>query len=217
MNVNCSQPGNSNELEQQLVALGPRPAAIDRDQLMFQAGRAEALSELTLRESPSHRRTRSWLWPSAAGLMTAAAAVLAVILIVGPESEVQVQTVYVDRPTAMGAVSSSVAQPAPGAEAQPGPRPPAAAAPGSAPRSWVARQSRGLIHARDMALAFGVDSLPTGMSSRGQAADEREQSVASLRAEISVRSMPAAADKSGELKYSSDDWLPQVLAWPLGM
>jgi hypothetical protein len=59
-----------NALEASLGKLSPSPAALDRDQLMFQAGRASA-------------RLR-WLWPAVAGTASLTAAALALVLVFRP-------------------------------------------------------------------------------------------------------------------------------------
>jgi hypothetical protein len=56
-------------LEARLTALTPRPAGLDRDRLMFLAGRAAAAQT-------ARRGWTSWLWPCA----TAASLALAVVL-----------------------------------------------------------------------------------------------------------------------------------------
>lgn len=56
-------------VEAALAALAPRPAAVDRDRLMFQAGQAAAARAL----GPRHA---AWRWPCA----TAASLVLALVL-----------------------------------------------------------------------------------------------------------------------------------------
>ena len=57
-------------LEVSLGKLSPAPAALDRDRLMFQAGRASA-------------RVR-WLWPAVAGVASLSAAALALVLALRP-------------------------------------------------------------------------------------------------------------------------------------
>jgi len=57
--------------EAALAALAPTPAALDRDRLMFQAGRAA-------RPGPS------WGWPAATGILAAVAATLALVMVTRP-------------------------------------------------------------------------------------------------------------------------------------
>jgi hypothetical protein len=72
-------------LEGALRALAPRPAALDRDALLFRAGQAAA--------------RRGWGWPLAAAVSSAAAAVLAVALVTrpGPAPRVITVTRFVER------------------------------------------------------------------------------------------------------------------------
>jgi hypothetical protein len=73
---------SSEELENQaqaLRALQPQ-ATVDRDQLMYAAGRAAA--------------SRGWVWPSLAAVATAVAVVLGGLLLWQPEPKVRVQIVY---------------------------------------------------------------------------------------------------------------------------
>jgi len=59
-----------NEVAAALAALVPRPAALDRDRLLFRAGRASA--------------PRPWFWRLSAAASTIAAVILAAILLVRP-------------------------------------------------------------------------------------------------------------------------------------
>lgn len=58
------------DFESALAALSPARAAVDRDRLMYLAGRAAARAEMRAEQSP--RRT-AWLWPSMTAGMTIAA------------------------------------------------------------------------------------------------------------------------------------------------
>jgi hypothetical protein len=68
-------------LEQQLMDLELAPLRLDRDRLMFDAGRAAERSNhspaATLRVAGASR----WFWPTAAAMMTAACVVLAAMLV----------------------------------------------------------------------------------------------------------------------------------------
>jgi hypothetical protein len=55
------------------------PLAVDRDRLMFAAGRASA--NPATGDSLIRRRSHAWFWPSATALMTAACIMLAAMLI----------------------------------------------------------------------------------------------------------------------------------------
>ncbi len=65
-------------IERQLVGLNLSPAQVDRDRLMFAAGRAAE------RAGSKERRARSrigWFWPAATATMTAATVMLAAMLV----------------------------------------------------------------------------------------------------------------------------------------
>lgn len=75
------EAGASCELEQALATLRPSAGPIDRDRLMFLAGRA--IGERTLGGQPCAGLVMSkWLWPSATAVSTLAATVLGVLLMV---------------------------------------------------------------------------------------------------------------------------------------
>jgi|SRR6516162_4610825 len=69
-------------IEAALSSLAPAPAAIDRDRLLFQAGRASALR-------------RRWLWCGLGAASTAGAAVVAWALLMLNHPEPSVRVVYV--------------------------------------------------------------------------------------------------------------------------
>jgi len=99
-----NEPSPSDHVEQLLRSFSPAPAGIDRDRLMFLAGRASRDEQLVedgsagaspsqVKASPSQARLRSRLWPALSLVTTAAALTLAVMLWQRPE-----RTVFVDRP-----------------------------------------------------------------------------------------------------------------------
>lgn len=63
-------------LEAALASLAPRPAAIDRDRLMYAAGQASVCSEQTA--------PRRWVWPAAFSAASALAASLFLALLLRP-------------------------------------------------------------------------------------------------------------------------------------
>lgn len=69
-------------LEAALGALLPTPSRIDRDGLMFRAGRA----------SVTRRR---WAWPAATAVLASVAATLAIVLIARPRPEPEQVVIYV--------------------------------------------------------------------------------------------------------------------------
>jgi len=72
---------NLNPLEQALAALRPRSSEIDRDRLLFLAGRASA------EEANRTRPPRRWLWPASTALSSAAALVLLALLTLRPAGD----------------------------------------------------------------------------------------------------------------------------------
>jgi hypothetical protein len=68
-------------LQAQLARLQPAPLTLDRDRLMFAAGRAAAESDTTIAATPRAAGAPRWVWPSATALMTAACLVLSLVLI----------------------------------------------------------------------------------------------------------------------------------------
>lgn len=72
-------------LEAFLQSLAPHPAALDRDRLMYQAGRTSAAG-------------RGWLWPSASAVLAAAVAVLGAALWLRPDPAVVERVVYLPPP-----------------------------------------------------------------------------------------------------------------------
>ena len=98
---------NPYEIEPQLSAYAPRPARIDRDRLMFEAGRAAAASHpsasaaLALRpgviawfppSSPSAPPT-NWMWPASTLALGMVSVVLGLVLLFRPEPLERVQVV----------------------------------------------------------------------------------------------------------------------------
>jgi hypothetical protein len=76
-----------NDVEASLGKLSPSPAALDRDRLMFQAGRASVRVP--------------WLWPAAAATATLTAAALALVLVFRPAplSVVETKVVIIHKET----------------------------------------------------------------------------------------------------------------------
>jgi len=87
-----------------LAGFAPAPAQIDRDQLMFRAGRAAA-GGITV----SPRASTAWMWPASSAALAAVSLSLAVALFIGPSSTPEI--VYRDRPTANSSVMQTAALP----------------------------------------------------------------------------------------------------------
>ena len=96
---------NPYQIEPQLTAYAPRPARIDRDRLMFEAGRAAAASHpsagaaLALRPgviawfpppSPQAGSPASWLWPASTLALGLVSVGLGIVLLLRPMERVQV-------------------------------------------------------------------------------------------------------------------------------
>jgi len=81
-------PAELKAFEARLAALTPRPDRLDREALLFEAGRASA-------EVGSRHR---WAWPSAFGAMATVAAVLLAVVLLQPDPQPVVEYVYVERP-----------------------------------------------------------------------------------------------------------------------
>ncbi len=89
-----NRPPGLNDLEAALANLTPRPPALDRDALLYRAGRASA---------------GRW-WPLATCVSTTVAAALAVILLVRPPAE---RIVYLPAPAPRPATESAAPEPEP--------------------------------------------------------------------------------------------------------
>jgi hypothetical protein len=68
-------------LETKLARLTIAPPKLDRDQLMFNAGRAAALRDLDLAATQRGTGAPCWFWPTASGLLAAACLVLSAMLV----------------------------------------------------------------------------------------------------------------------------------------
>jgi hypothetical protein len=80
----CEPPAELKAIEARLAALSPRDDRLDRERLMFLAGRASVERPFEI----GNRKSRAWLeskaWPAAFAGMTAVAAALLVALVVRP-------------------------------------------------------------------------------------------------------------------------------------
>jgi hypothetical protein len=100
----------SRELEQALATLRPMAGAIDRDRLMFLAGRS--LGEGSQLASGS--MFAQWMWPSATGVSAVTAAVLGLLLAISHRPLVVREKVYVHAPAPPGSTPLVQDQPPPG-------------------------------------------------------------------------------------------------------
>ena len=72
-------------LAEKLTAYAPRPPRIDRDQLMFEAGRAAAAVELSSAPGPRSQSPSRWFWPASTLAMSALSLALTAVLITRPD------------------------------------------------------------------------------------------------------------------------------------
>jgi hypothetical protein len=122
-----------NKLENALRGLAPVPVQMDRDRLMFDAGRAA--------------RPAGWKWPMATGIVSLIACVLGVCLMLRPEPMVIERTVYVQVP------SKPVPEPTP----RPAPTPtPLEYSSQDSPRP----ETSGYQQLQEQVLRWGLDGLP---------------------------------------------------------
>jgi hypothetical protein len=119
-----------NALEAGLRQLAPRAPTLDRDALMFRAGRASA--------------PRGWAWPLAAAASTLVAVALGMALALRPDPPTSVRVVQVPAP-----------EPAP----SPGPEPVSPPAPTVSGDSWSPESSR-YFRLQEQVLRWGLDGLP---------------------------------------------------------
>jgi hypothetical protein len=123
------------DLEAALAALRPLPAQLDRDRLMFRAGR---------RSQPLR-----WLWPAATALMTAATIMLAVVLVTRPAPQRVERIVHVP-------IKEMVSPPDPNPEVPPTPPEPEVftsteAEPGAGATNYYSQQRQ--------VMRWGLDGL----------------------------------------------------------
>ncbi len=127
------------EVAAALAALAPRPAALDRDRLLFRAGRASA--------------PRPWFWRLSAAASTTAAVVLASVLYMRPTAAPVERVVYVQvAPAPVKAPSPMEATVAPAAAAESEPPAPS--------YSWPTTAYTRL---EDRLLRWGLDGLDEPM------------------------------------------------------
>lgn len=124
-----------NDVAAALAALAPQPPALDRDRLLFHAGRASA--------------PRPWFWRISAAATTSCAVVLAAVLILRPVPTPVDRVVYVQ-------VAVPPPQPAPPKEDVPTPPPPSESEPSEPAYSWPTTPYTRL---EDRLLRWGLDGL----------------------------------------------------------
>ncbi len=132
-------------MEQALQQLQPRPVNLDRDRLMFLAGQASV--------SATEPANRTWLWPTATLSLSTVAACLAFALTIQiarpPVERIVVREVAAPQPTPV---------PTPQHHEQPKANPPSGSRFAAAP--VLAMPNGSAFQMRNMALRFGIDSIP---------------------------------------------------------
>jgi hypothetical protein len=124
-----------NDLAAALASLRPAAPALNRDRLLFNAGRASA--------------PRSWFWRVSAAISTTATAFLALVLLLRPAPTPVVTIVYVS-------VAAPAADPLPKPEAPPTPTPPESEPAVPPYYSWPTTPYSRL---EDRVLRWGLDGL----------------------------------------------------------
>ena len=134
------------EFEKQLAALRPAESRVNRDRLMFEAGQDAAA-----RAGKASASLPRWFWPSATAAMTVAAGFLGVLLAINAGPRATVETAVVQPPAPDSNVAAVPAKDQSKIEAI----------------DWsleidamgASLASRNYLHARQIALAIGVDGL----------------------------------------------------------
>jgi hypothetical protein len=129
------------DLERLLASLPPRPAALDRDRLLFRAGQA------------SMRRNR--LWPTATFVMSVTSACLAFLLVARPMPQTEVRIVRVQIPVPAPSSQATTDQTI-AADAQPN------TSFGQASESIAPAMSYWQMQRQ--AIRFGVEGLPSNVA-----------------------------------------------------
>jgi hypothetical protein len=184
-------------LERQLTAMNPAAPRIDRDRLMFEAGRAAALAGSEPSPNPSLQGrgatlaaslrvagARNWFWPAATAAMTAATVVLATMLVWQRHSW-QVASVKDNSstaPTQIAQQSAAVAEETlPNADFRTASWPP------------FAEPSSGYLGVRNVALTRGLGALPTEFRARGGDRSQRSRTKPATARELLDEMAPKSA------------------------
>jgi hypothetical protein len=152
--------------EQKLSRLVAAPLSVDRDRLMFEAGRA---AERAGRNMPLASRPNAWRWPAATATMTAASLFLAAMLVWPNEpppgglahfAESAEQNVPVPlHSRSASEIRRELAHFAESSEqSMPAPRHSVGSGRGS--KFWAPRATSGYLHLRHIALTQGVGAMP---------------------------------------------------------
>lgn len=153
-------------LEGRLAGLSLTALRVDRDKLMFAAGRAAALAERpTYIAEPSRLGTK--FWPTATALATAASVALATMLIL--ERRVDQQTVSVPSPPRAVEAQPELTKPSPQPE--------------FAWKPWQSSEqpTTGYLGIRQVALTRGINAIDSTFSATSSSRDPGENSSASQR------------------------------------
>jgi hypothetical protein len=174
------------ELEQALATLRPDAGPIDRDRLMFLAGRATIERAMVERPWAGGMTLPKWMWPGATAVSTIAATVLGLLLAISQRPLVVREPVYVHAPVPPQQVLPPQFEPQPGRglpgamasdglPGTPGMMEMTAEAPTAArvdvarvdyvPRTTLPPVS--YVQKRQLALALGVEALGSGTPPSG--------------------------------------------------
>ena len=146
------------EFETSLSSLSPARSAVNRDAIMFRAGQRSM--------------QRNWVWPSATAALTLISLGEAALLATRPTPEPRIIERIVEVP-APAAAPVATRRPVP--EDYRGPSEPTTTF-----QETGALARHDYYHLREQALRFGVDNLPSPISSR----EDPEKSAESFRTEI---------------------------------
>jgi hypothetical protein len=156
-------------IEGKLSRLVPAGARVDRDRMMYEAGRAAERATYEPSASPSlRRRGNVWVWRGVSAFMTAASLLLGTMLVWQQQALEVAQREQTQRPVPQQIVSEQ--QPANSAS------PAAPTAPDIRMANWIALQQpgNGYLGIRYTALTRGVDAIESDDMLRGSREPARE-------------------------------------------
>jgi hypothetical protein len=152
-------------IERQLAAIAPAALRIDRDQLMFAAGRAAERGQRGL-AATQRVAGGGWFWPATAAMTTAASVVLAVMLWRQNEPIAVVQGAAKPQAADAAIANQDVAEQMPEVEGYPD---------WLHRANWAARPTQGYLEVRYIALTQGLGDLPADRSIGGESGDSHDK------------------------------------------
>jgi hypothetical protein len=170
------------DFQRDLAALCPRPSRVDREALL-------RTLRATARQAAAGPSWRRWIWPAATAVVTAAAGVLGLLLLLQRPQIVR-ETVYIERPAE--AVSIQPRSVPPPTESVLPELPPAADRDAGLERP----PRENYLHTRGLVLSLGLDALPSTLRGAG-ASPASAQTIPQALAELGIRiSRPVASRPS---------------------